>query len=69
MSISVNVKVLGYDFGTISGDLHTGVVLSINMVIETGSLTFHLTQGNTLTLTVALTGVLNESKDITIAHL
>jgi hypothetical protein len=69
MNCSLTIKFNGLNLGTISGDPHRGIILSIDLLIEKGSLTFHLTDSDELTMTVQLTGILNESKDINISKL
>ena len=69
MSASISVSLLGHSFGTVSGNLHQGIGFTINLFIESGSLFFHIGNGNELMVKVALSGVYNANDDIPIIAL
>ncbi|KAK4541574.1 hypothetical protein LTR36_007871 [Oleoguttula mirabilis] len=69
LNVTLNVSVMGMALGTVVGDLHQGIILTVNLMLEKGSLTFHLGSGNELMVKVALDGIYNWSDDINILKL
>ncbi|KAH2979111.1 hypothetical protein KXV25_004000, partial [Aspergillus fumigatus] len=58
---SISVSVIGINIGTLSGNLHDGITLKVNLIAVKGELRFYLKNGNELWLHVDLKVVFDGS--------
>ncbi|KAH1704340.1 hypothetical protein KXX24_007573 [Aspergillus fumigatus] len=58
---SISVSVIGINIGTLSGNLHDGITLKVNLIAVKGELRFYIKNGNELWLHVDLKVVFDGS--------